>query len=198
MLTSELEFTCFLSIDQCLPLNTCFLLIDSCSFIISRIHIFCMLKHSRVLFHGEGCLVSLKGTHNTLINYYYHCINVKFIQPQHLKYNWRRLHCTQTYSKVFIHDWIIYYPKENEQITSVPQVTCYCLQRWGAQEVMELAVSSLPLLPVVSAEGDWERLRGGMAITIHSVIATQWMVLKKPALTGLNWNNIQAALTQAA
>lgn len=115
MLTSELGFTCFLSIDQCLPLNTDFLLIDSCSFSIIRIRICSMLMHNRILFHDEGCLVSLKSTHNVLINYYYYYINVKFIQQQHLKCNWRRLHHIQTYSKVFIHDQSINYSKENEQ-----------------------------------------------------------------------------------
>jgi len=41
------------------------------------------------------------------------------------------------------------------------------------QKGMEWAVSFLPLLSVVLAEGGRERLQGGMPITIHPVISTQ-------------------------
>ena len=70
-----------------------FLLIVSCFFSSIRMHICFVLMHSRILFHDEGCLVSLKYTQNILRNYYYCYINVTFIQQKHLKCNWRRPHC---------------------------------------------------------------------------------------------------------
>lgn len=55
---SETEFTSFLSVDQCLPLDICFLLIVAALSLLLKF-MFVLLMH-KVLFHDEDWLVLLK------------------------------------------------------------------------------------------------------------------------------------------
>lgn len=85
----ETEFTSFLSVDQCVPLDICFLLTVSCSFSIIKIHACSVNAQQNSVSWWRLVIteINMKYYLKKKKKDYYFSINAKFIQKKHLKHN---------------------------------------------------------------------------------------------------------------